>query len=464
MRELSRLEVLRIVCWLLTFSVLVALLWGLQVSPAPGAFSDPSQFARLVPVVLTVPLLLIITIVLFTRERQVNASEQRSTLLHHVAPGGLILADESGAIQYANPASPPLLGYPDTELAGLRVNDLVSESSQTEFTSLLQAAVPDGAAAHVRLLGRRRDGGEATLEVTVQSATVLGRRINGFYFQDVSEKAELVTALAGRAAQLARSNRDLEQFAYVASHDLQEPIRMVGSYTQLLQQRYGAQLDADANEFLAFAQQGAARMRELVDDLLTYARLDSRARSFERVSMETVLATALATLRPAIAESGATVTHGPLPEVEGDRVQLGQVLQNLVGNALKFRGAQSPHIQIEAARNGDEWIFSVRDDGLGIAPEYQERIFVIFQRLHTREEYPGSGIGLAVCKKVVERHGGRIWVESAGRAGEGSAFHFTLPSSQRPPTPPKLAAPSPAEDRLRRQAQSLIEERLRDLV
>ena len=180
--------------------------------------------------------------------------------------------------------------------------------------------------------------------------------------------------------------------------------------------------------------------------------------------MEKILASALENLRSAVAAAGAEVTHGPLPEVEGDATQLVQVLQNLIGNALKFHADGPPHVRIQATREGPDWEFSVRDDGIGIAPQYQERIFVIFQRLHTREEYPGSGIGLSVVKKVVERHGGRIWVESSGTRGEGTTFRFTLPVERAAPVPAVGTTPRPRDDRVRREVQSLIEDRLRDLV
>jgi signal transduction histidine kinase len=225
-------------------------------------------------------------------------------------------------------------------------------------------------------------------------------------------------------AALVRSNTELEQLAYVASHDMQEPLRMVASYLQLIAQRYKGRLDADADEFIGYAVDGAKRMQALINDLLAYSRVGTKARPFEPTDCAKVVETALANLRIAIADSRAEVTHGPLPEVMGDPTQLLQVFQNLIGNALKFHGEAPPRVRIEAEPLEGLWRFTVRDQGIGIAPEYHQRIFVLFQRLHGRSEYPGTGIGLAICKKIVERHGGTIGVES--QPGAGSTFWFTL--------------------------------------
>jgi light-regulated signal transduction histidine kinase (bacteriophytochrome) len=203
---------------------------------------------------------------------------------------------------------------------------------------------------------------------------------------------------------------------------------MVASYCQLLQKRYAGKLDSNADEFIAFAVEGANRMRQLVSDLLTYSRVGTKGKAFADSALENVLENALANLAVAISESGARVTHGPLPTVFGDAVQLLQLLQNLIGNAIKFRGDASPAIHLDAERDGERWLIRVRDNGIGIDPQYAERIFLIFQRLHTRQKYPGTGIGLAVCKKIVERHEGRIWVES--QPGAGSTFCFTLRGGQ----------------------------------
>jgi len=232
--------------------------------------------------------------------------------------------------------------------------------------------------------------------------------------------------LARKADELARSNADLEQFAYVASHDLQEPLRMVTAYTQLLAERYRGKLDENADKFIGYASEGALRMQVLIQDLLAFSRVGRNGSTSNSVDCNAVMAEVLQTLSPAIRESGAVVTCGTLPTVWADRTQVAQVFQNLIGNAIKFRGKEPPAVSVQAEKSGEQWQCSVSDNGIGIDSEYVEKIFVVFQRLHARDEYPGNGIGLAICKKIVERNGGKIWVES--QPGCGSTFKFTLPS------------------------------------
>ncbi len=233
--------------------------------------------------------------------------------------------------------------------------------------------------------------------------------------------------LAQTARELARSNEDLQQFAYVASHDLQEPLRMVNGFLKLLDERYKGQLDDQARQYVNFAVEGTTRMSHLVRDLLEYSGVDRRGKKLEPTNAELALQGALANLRGAIQEAGAAVTNEPLPTIRSDATQLMQLLQNLIGNAVKFRREDCPcKTHVGAKRDGDNWIFSVSDNGIGMEPQHLDRIFVIFQRLHTRDKYSGTGIGLAICKKIVERHSGRIWVEST--PGQGSTFYFTLPA------------------------------------
>jgi len=233
------------------------------------------------------------------------------------------------------------------------------------------------------------------------------------------------TDLAHKAEELTRSNAELEQFAYIASHDLQEPLRMVAAYTQLIAERYRGKLDENADKYIGYACEGALRMQTLIQDLLAFSRVGRAAAVAGPVNCDAAIDGVLLTLGPAIQESGAKVTYAPLPEVWADASQITQVFQNLIGNAIKFRGTEPPEVFVQAERVGPDWLFSVSDNGIGIAPENAENIFIAFQRLHTRTEYPGNGIGLAICTKIIARNGGKIWVES--RPSHGCIFKFTLP-------------------------------------
>ncbi len=244
---------------------------------------------------------------------------------------------------------------------------------------------------------------------------------------DIAERRRTQRELARQAEELKISNAELEQFAYVASHDLQEPLRMVSSYLQLLEHRYSGKLDNEANDFIQFAIDGATRMQRLTSDLLTYSRVGTHQREFGPVCCEDVLDQVLSNLQVAVEEESAVIIRDPLPVVVANGGQLPQLFQNLIGNGLKFHGDEPPRIYISAEENANEWVFSVRDDGIGIDPEHREDIFQIFQRLHSREQYPGTGIGLATCKKIVQNHGGRIWVEAG--FDKGANFYFTIPKT-----------------------------------
>jgi light-regulated signal transduction histidine kinase (bacteriophytochrome) len=264
---------------------------------------------------------------------------------------------------------------------------------------------------------------------------------------DITERKRAEEELKRTAVELARSNADLEQFAYASSHDLQEPLRMIASYLQLLVRRYQGKLDQDADDFIGFAVDGALRMQGLINDLLAYSRVGTRGKPFEPTDCGEALKQALANLRVALEECSAVVTHDGLPRVMGDATQLTQLFQNLLSNSIKFRSAARPEIRVSAKLNpsaagaawplraggppSPEWVISVQDNGIGIDREHFERIFIIFQRLHTRDRYSGSGIGLSICKKIIERHSGRIWVDS--EAGQGAVFHFTLPHTEAAP-------------------------------
>jgi len=286
------------------------------------------------------------------------------------------------------------------------------------------------------------DGSVTWVSTTKQSLRNEQGEIIGTFgiSRDITARKKAEEALAQKTAELLRSNKELEEFAYVASHDLQEPLRMIAGYTQLLARRYQGRLDAEADEFIHYAVDGATRLQGLINDLLAYSRVGTQGKPFAATNSSEVLNRALDNLKIALDESGAVVRHSQLPSVMADATQLTQLFQNLISNAIKFRNQQPPEIQIAAERRpndatppttpaGEVWQFCVRDNGIGIEPQYFERIFVIFQRLHGRDEYPGTGIGLAICKKIVERHGGRIWVEST--PGKGTSFHFTIPGAAR---------------------------------
>jgi light-regulated signal transduction histidine kinase (bacteriophytochrome) len=236
-----------------------------------------------------------------------------------------------------------------------------------------------------------------------------------------------ITELRQVEAELRRSNEELQQFAYVASHDLQEPLRMVTSYLQLIEQRYADQLDEQAHEFIDFAVGGATRMKQLINDLLAYSRVQTNREAFKPVDVSALVDSVLANLGSQIEETGAMVERDPLPTVRGNATLLTQLFQNLLNNALKFHGENAPKIEVRAERKGPMWQFAVRDNGIGLDPRYADRIFVLFQRLHSQTKYTGTGIGLTICKKVVESHAGEIWVES--QPGQGATFFFTLPAT-----------------------------------
>jgi PAS domain S-box-containing protein len=349
-------------------------------------------------------------------------------------PINLIRKDLQGRITFSNRHYCEAIGKPLAELAGKTDFDffpaeLAEKYVKDDRNVIATRQVFEDIELHQQPGGQRSFVHVLKAPVLDAAGAVIGTQV---IFWDVTARKKAEEALERTAADLARSNRELEQFAYVASHDLQEPLRMIASFTQLLARRYQDKLDEEAREFIGYAVDGAIRMQQLIHELLAFSRLGTLGCPFEPVEGEKVLLAALTNLKVALAESGAALTHDPLPAVRGDALQLVQLFQNLLGNALKFRGPAPPKIHISVARqpadpgsDTEAWVFCVRDNGIGIEPQFFERIFVIFARLHTRDEYPGVGIGLAICKKVVERHGGRIWV--ASQPGHGSQFYFTLP-------------------------------------
>lgn len=354
-----------------------------------------------------------------------------------------VVVDRTGHIVFVNCPTEAWFGYRREELIGQTVEILVPERHRGAHAGDRAGFIAQPRArpmgAGLDLYARRKDGTEFPVDISLWPLEREGGPFILAAIRDMTEQKRLQTQLACEhrellqarqelektVVELKRSNAELEQFAYVASHDLQEPLRMVASYTQLLAKRYKGRLDPDADEFIGYAVDGATRMQRLIQDLLAYSRVTTQGRNLEQVDCAVLLDDVLDNMRFAIDESRAVVTRGTLPVVMADGAQLGPLLQNLIGNAIKFRGEEPPHVQVSAERRTNEWLFSVRDNGIGIDPQYAERIFVLFQRLHNKEEYPGTGIGLAVCKKIIERHGGRMWVES--QSGKGATFYFTLP-------------------------------------
>ena len=364
-------------------------------------------------------------------EAALRESEQRLAGIIGSAMDAIITVDEDQRVVLFNPAAEETLGRAAAEVLGQPLSQFIPLCFRSAHVEHIRSFGRTGQ-THRQLgkqgevCGLRAGGTEFPAECSISQIEVAGRRLFTAIVRDISERKRAEEALAHKVNELARSNRDLEQFAYVASHDLQEPLRMVAAYTQLLAERYRGRLDEDADKYIGYAVEGAQRMQALIQDLLAFSRIGRNGKDHPSTSCNASVETALQNLRAAIQESGAEVTHGELPVVSADRAQLVQLFQNLIGNAIKFRGKETPRISVSAEKVGADWVFAVSDNGLGIAAEHAEVIFMIFQRLHTRAEYPGNGVGLAICKKIVEQHGGRIWVES--QAGRGSTFKFTFPA------------------------------------
>ncbi len=368
-----------------------------------------------------------------TAEIHLARMEGRYRGLLEAAPDAMVVVNVAGEIVLLNVRAEKEFGYSRDELVGQKVKNIIPEGFAERIiadgTRSAAEALAQQIGTGIELIGRRKDGSEFPIEIMLSPLESAEGMLVTAAIRDITERKESDEHLAKTVEELKRSNDDLQQFAYVSSHDLQEPLRMVSSYTQLLAKRYEGRLDSDADEFISFAVDGCNRMQGLIQDLLAYSRAGTNERKLREVPSENALQKALINLRAAIKQSGAVVTHDALPAVTTDEAQLTQVFQNLVGNAIKYRRAEDPRVHVSAARDdGNGWTFSVRDNGLGIDPQYFERIFILFQRLHGRDEFEGTGIGLAVCKRIVERMGGRIWVES--QPEKGSTFYFALPEME----------------------------------
>jgi len=369
-------------------------------------------------------------------ERHLGQMEGRYRGLLEAAPDGMVVVNQAGEIVLLNAQAENQFGYRRDELIGQRVTNIIPEGFAERLiadgTRTAAEALAQQIGMGIELIGLRKDRSEFPIEIMLSPLESTEGILVTAAIRDITVRKDAEGHLVEKIEELNRSNEELEQFAYLASHDLQEPLRMVASYTQLLSRRYKGKLDSDADEFIAFAVDGANRMQRLIQDLLSYSRVGKKGQELLDISSDGALQKALFNLSVAIKHSGALVTHGDLPDVNADEIQLIQLFQNLVGNAIKYQGPGIPHIHVSAARNGSpKWTFSVQDDGLGIDPQFFERIFGMFQRLHKRDEFDGTGMGLAICKKIVERHGGSISVES--KPGLGSTFSFTLAAIKKKP-------------------------------
>jgi PAS domain S-box-containing protein len=364
-------------------------------------------------------------------ESALRRSEERFRAFMNASTIVAFMKDHDNRFVYVNEAMCAAFSLPAERWQGRTLFDLFPPDVARRIDEYdAQVLAGDGTQTRIEAIPTPDGAERLWLSYKFPLRDEAGRKYLGGLAFDVSDQQRAERDLRLLADELARSNRELEQFAYVASHDLQEPLRMVVSYLQLLERRHADKLDGSALEFLAFAVDGARRMQTLINDLLDYSRVGRRARPFAPVDLDRTLDDVLRVFSVAIAESGALVHREKLPTIQGDASQLARLLQNLVGNALKFRGPQPPEISISCRNAGDEWEIAVRDNGIGIAPEHFERIFAVFQRLHARDQYEGTGIGLAVVKKIAERHGGGIRVQST--PGQGATFLWTIPKAATP--------------------------------
>jgi PAS domain S-box-containing protein len=365
-------------------------------------------------------------------DRHLAQMEGRYRGLLEAAPDAMVVVNQAGEIVLLNVQAEKQFGYRRDELVGQEVKNIIPQGFAERLIADALRSTEDALAQQIgtgiELTGQRKNGSDFPIEIMLSPLESAEGILVTAAIRDITARKKSEAHLLQKMDELNRSNEELGQFAYIASHDLQEPLRMVASYNQLLARRYKGKLGSDADEFISFAVDGANRMQRLIQDLLAYSRVGTKGRDLLDISSEDALKQALINLRMAIQSSDAQVTHDPLPTVLADETQLIQLFQNLVGNGLKYQAPGVPRVHISAARNGGKkWLFSVKDNGLGIDPQYFGRIFGMFQRLHKREEFEGTGIGLAICKKIVERHGGNISVES--QPGQGSTFSFALAES-----------------------------------
>ncbi len=373
-----------------------------------------------------VPHLLAITRDITERKQAEEKLKYQAHLLANVNDA-IVASDKNYNLTAWNAAAETIYGWKASEVLGRKGTEVIQTIFSDQDKEKVLASISANGFYRGEATQIRKDGSRFPVDISSIVLHDNQGQITGYVSvnRDITERKLAQEQLFKTLEELQRSNSELEQFAYVASHDLQEPLRAVAGMVQLLQKRYRGKMDERADEYIGLAMDGANRMQTLITDLLEYSRVDRRGNPIQPTDANEALRSALHNLHGAIQQSGATVTNGTLPTVEADATQITQLFQNLIGNAIKFRNENPPQIHIGVEELPDAWHFSVRDNGIGIEPQYFERIFLVFQRLHTRREYPGTGIGLSICKKIVERHGGRIWVES--EPGQGTTFHFTIP-------------------------------------
>jgi PAS domain S-box-containing protein len=381
------------------------------------------------PIQTTVGLMILSAITDITERK---LSDERFRLVVEACPSGMIMTDADGKIVLINAEAERLFGYARQELFGRSIDILVPAMTRPGHGRLREdfVAAPEARRMGIGrdLYGARKNGTQIPIEIGLNPIQTSDGLMILSAITDISERKRATQELANRSEQLERSNADLEQFAHVASHDLQEPLRMVSSYTSLIAEHYKGRTDEKAEKYIRYTLDGAKRMQQLIQDLLSYSRVDSQAELPMLIKSEIAVKNALENLNASIEKSHAEIDCDELPAVYADAMQLAQVFQNLIGNALKFSGECSPHIRIGARRDDDKWVFHVKDNGIGIEKKYAERVFLMFQRLNERGQYEGSGIGLAIVKKIIERHGGLIWFDSELKIG--TTFYFTIPAMQ----------------------------------
>jgi PAS domain S-box-containing protein len=360
-------------------------------------------------------------------EEALKQSEARARMVIETANEAYIRMDARGDITEWNAQAEATFGWLRAQALGRKLAETIIPIREREahyqgFERFLATGAGPILNRRIEVTALHRDGHEFPVEMTISPRRIGSTYAFNAFLHDISVRKR-------SEESLARSNADLQQFAYVASHDLQEPIRAVAGFCQLLAEKYTGQFDAKGQEWLGYVVDGAKQMQALVQGLLRFSRVETESRPFVAASARDIVAQAVKNLKSLIQESGAEITYGELPSVKVDPVQLVVVFQNLIGNAIKFRGHSPPCVHVSAELNGTEWVFRVRDNGIGIDPKHHKRLFTMFQRLHRRPQYPGTGIGLALCKRIVERHGGRIWLES--ETGNGSIFYFAIPAERR---------------------------------